>query len=358
VIFSPGPTGRFTKRKIQAGTGCALVNEQLIFEGEVLLCEDNKMNQDLICSRLTKAGLKITIADDGKKGVDLVRVRAYDGKKPFDLIFMDIYMPVMDGYEAAAEIVQLDTGTPIIAISANDMSAEWENCAAHGMSGFLNKPFKSQELSDCLLKYLKPRAGEPVNRSSEAAGDADTLSEERLKIKLINNFLEHNKTVCQEIAKAIDEGDIKLAHRFAHNLKSNAGMLGKTSLRKAAEDVEHLLTNEENRANESVLNILKTELDTALEELAPFAAKGAPPEEKEAAVTLGEEETRALCDELEVLLDGGSTECLNLTSRLRLLPERFGPLAGCLTHQIEYFEFDKAMETLTLLKRNIAGDTP
>jgi CheY-like chemotaxis protein len=342
------------------------VNEQSVFEGDVLLCEDNKMNQDLICERLTKAGLKPTVVENGKKGVELVVFRARNGRKPFDLIFMDIYMPVMDGFEATAEIVKLNTGTPVIAISANNNTAEREHYIARGMSGCMSKPFTSQELSACLAKYLKPRTGSAVNRvADEARGrnNTDTQSEERLRIKLIKNFLKINKTVFHKITRAIDEGDIKLAHRLAHTLKSNAGTLGKARLQKAAENVESLLVNEKNRVKESVLKILKTELDAAIEELAPFAVEDNYSAGKETEGTLGKEETMALFDELEILLDGGSTECLKLIGSLRLIPDSVRLLTGGsllpeLIHQIEYFEFDKAMETFALIKQNMTGDQP
>jgi CheY-like chemotaxis protein len=260
----------------------------------------------------------------------------------------------MDGFEATAEIAQLHTGTPIIAVSANDNSIQNGHFIARGMSDHLNKPFTSRELSACLKKYLQPRTGKTGNSQ-----DADVRAEEKLKLKLINNFLKNNKTVYHRITKAIDGGDIKLAHRLAHTLKGNAGILCKTRLQKAAEDVEYLLTNEENRMNQAALIILKTELDAVLEELAPFAAQGAPPVEKGPAGTLGKEETRALLDKLETLLDGGSTECLNLLGSLRLIPENAespvnGPLIQELMHQIEYFEFDKAIGTFARLKQNMA----
>jgi CheY-like chemotaxis protein len=324
-----------------------------VFEGDVLLCEDNKMNQDLIRNRLMRAGLKTTVVENGKEGVGMVFARVQDGRKPFDLIFMDIYMPIMDGFEAASEIGKLNTGTPIIAISANVDSAKNERYLACGMSDRMNKPFTKQELSACLLRYLKPQTGEAANSI------ADNRSDEELKIKLINNFLAHNKTAYHEITKAIEGGDIKLAHRLAHTLKTNAGILGKTGLKKAAEDVEALLVNEENRINQAALALFKTELDAVLEELSQFTVKETPSVGKGSEGSLGEEETGALFDELEVLLDGGSTECLNLIGKLRMLPESaLGmPLAGELIRQMEYFEFDKAMETLARLKQDRTGNS-
>jgi CheY-like chemotaxis protein len=337
------------------------VNEQFVFEGDVLLCEDNKMNQDLIRDRLGRAGLKTTVVENGKKGVEQVAFRAHNGKKPFDLIFMDIYMPVMDGFEATVEIGKLNTGTPIIAISANANFAEREHYIARGMSDCMNKPFTSEELSAFLTKYLQPQTGETANSIGNPARyrQKDNFqSEEKLKIRLVRNFLKKNKNAYHNITKAIDDGDIKLAHRLAHTLKGNAGALGNTRLRKAAEDAESLLVNEENRITQAVLIILKTELDTVLEELASFTVESAPPAEKETAGTLSVEETMALFDELEALLDGGSTECLNLIGSLPMIPESALPLEGKLLvgeliHQIEYFEFDRAMETFARLKEKM-----
>jgi CheY-like chemotaxis protein len=406
-----GPTRRFTLRKKQAGTGFLFMNEQkrsLIFEGEVLLCEDNRMNQELISDRLAKLGLKTIVAEDGKVGVELVASRVQNGIKPFALVFMDMYMPVMDGLEAAAEIGKLNTGTPIIAMTANSAPARREKYAAAGMSDWVNKPFTSKELLDCLMKYLKPAA---QGASDFQSGDIrsavfqskdlrptdfrsadihsspelsfldkphDTREDEKLKIKLIHFFMESNKNIYNEIIKAVEEGEIKTAHRFSHSLKSNAGMLGKTGLQKAAEDVEKLFLNEENvtlalKAHELTMSVLKAELDAVLEEFTPLVAETAISAMGEDAGTksepLNEEQIRVLLDELELMLDGGNTECLDLIDSIRLIPESGGQLSDVqspevlllrrliqqLSQQIEYFEFDNALKTLLRLKKECMG---
>jgi CheY-like chemotaxis protein/HPt (histidine-containing phosphotransfer) domain-containing protein len=320
-----------------------------VFEGEVLLCDDNGMNQDLISDRLTRVGLKTTVAKDGKEGVEKVVSRIQNGLKPFDLIFMDIHMPVMDGIEATAEILKLNTGMPIVAMTANEDPVEKLRYIEHGMSGCVNKPFTSQALLSCLTKYLKPRTIDPMDENNTAQENHD---EEKLKIRLINHFLKSNKTIYHEITGALDQGDIILAHRLAHTLKSSAGILGKTRLQGAAENVEHLLENKENRTNQSVLNILKTELDAAINEFEPLAVKEGKPDETEYE-TLGKEETRALLEELEALIDGGDVECLNLIGSFRLIPGSDGPLVRELIQQMEYFEFDTAIETLSRLKQEL-----
>ena len=129
------------------------------FEGLVLVCDDNMMNQLVICEHLEQVGLKTIIAENGKIGVDMVYERMQKGEPRFDLIFMDMFMPVMDGIEAASKILELDAANPVIAMTANIMASDLENYKKHGMLDYLGKPFTSQELWRILLKYLTPVSG-------------------------------------------------------------------------------------------------------------------------------------------------------------------------------------------------------
>ncbi|MDR2578437.1 MAG: transporter substrate-binding domain-containing protein, partial [Chitinispirillales bacterium] len=130
--------------------------ERPYFDGLILICDDNSMNREVVCEHLARVGLETATVENGKEGVDMVGARMQNGEKPFDMILMDIFMPIMDGIEAAAQITALNTGTPIVAMTANVMISEMENYRKHGMPGFLGKPFTSQELWRVLLKYLTP----------------------------------------------------------------------------------------------------------------------------------------------------------------------------------------------------------
>ena len=349
-----------------------------VFEGEILLCEDNSMNQQLICARLAKLGLNVTTAGNGKECLEKVEYRIKNGIKLFDLIFMDIHMPVMDGLEATQKIRALEfpkktpkqsEGVPIIALTANSTPVDREQYSTHGMLDCLNKPFTSQELFDCLKKYLVPVHLTTTSDQDECHSEfsdtqgSDLLSDENLKTKLVHNFVRKNKNIFNEITKTINVGDIKLAHRLAHTLKSNAGLLEKTRLQKAAEVIENLLTNKENLVNKSAMNTLKTELDTVLEEFAPLVNELVGKEtsncNKQSGVeintginALNDEKVHALFDELEALLDGGDLNCLDLIDRSS------GPnlrsISGTveLIQQMEYFEFDMAKKLLSQLRNN------
>jgi signal transduction histidine kinase/CheY-like chemotaxis protein len=247
-----------------ADTGRELVFNELekpVFRGEVLLCEDNVVNQQVIREHLAKVGLKTVVAENGKKGVEAVQSRMEKGEKQFDLIFMDMHMPVMDGLEASSKIIALNTGIPIVAMTANVMSDDREIYRMNGIQDCVGKPFTSRELWQCLLKYLTPvsRGTAPPNTPIK------TATEFQKGLEMI--FVKDNKRKHEEIVNAIKSGDIKLAHRLAHSLKSSAGQIGKTDLQNAAADVERHLIEGKNLVTPSLLFILKTELNKVLAEL-------------------------------------------------------------------------------------------
>ena len=229
------------------------------FKGTVLVCDDNLMNQWVICEHLNNVGLDAEVADNGQIAVDMVLDRIYNGKPPYDLIFMDIFMPVMDGVEAAIKITALETGTPIIAVTANIMTGELERYKTYGMPDSLGKPFTSQELWRTLLRHLKPTGADVVDK-----GEYDReLLEMQSSLKV--SFSQANKKRFKEIAEAIKCGDLKLAHRLVHSLKSNAGQIGKSKLQHAAENVEKLLAKGKHPP-EKMLTLLESELATVISE--------------------------------------------------------------------------------------------
>ncbi|MCL1999290.1 MAG: ATP-binding protein [Turicibacter sp.] len=130
--------------------------KQPLFEGDILVCEDNEMNQLIIEEHLSRLGLNTIIAKNGLIAVNEVKERMRINKKPFELIFMDIHMPVMDGLEASEKIMAINSSMSIVAITANVMTTDKAMYAEAGIVDCLGKPFTSQELWACLLKHLTP----------------------------------------------------------------------------------------------------------------------------------------------------------------------------------------------------------
>jgi len=328
--------GRFEKNITHSGM------EKPTFQGEVLLCEDNAMNQQVISEHFARVGLKTVVAENGKTGVDMVQSRMQRGEKQFDLIFMDIHMPVMDGLEAAARILEFNIGIPVVAMTANVMASDRERYRTSGMSDYVGKPFTSQELWSCLLKYFTPVSWQPVS------GIQHMLAENTLRQKLIDYFVKNNQARLSKISEAISTGDIKLAHRLAHTLKSNAGQLGKILLQRAAENVEQQLKDGENLVTPGQMAALEKELNAVLSNLAPLVSDHPQPVAETPAVPLDAKAALKFIEKVEPLLEDSDPECLNFIDGLRMMPG-----SEELIHQMENLDFEQALATLINIKLKI-----
>jgi signal transduction histidine kinase/CheY-like chemotaxis protein len=127
---------------------------------KILLAEDNQINAVLATALIRRAGHLVDVAINGAEAVKAVQ------KSEYDLVFMDMHMPEMDGLEAARRIRGLDGGaasTPIVALTANAMATDRQKCAAAGMDDFLTKPFDPADFHAMLEKYCAPRAVEAAS---------------------------------------------------------------------------------------------------------------------------------------------------------------------------------------------------
>lgn len=122
--------------------------DYLGFTGRILLVEDNEINQLVAKNQLEKYGLEVVLAHNGKQALELAR------QYRFDLIFMDIQMPVMDGYQATRQIRQFNSSIPIIALTAAAMVEDRQKALAVGMNDHLAKPLNKQALIAILAHYL------------------------------------------------------------------------------------------------------------------------------------------------------------------------------------------------------------
>jgi len=309
------------------------------FNGELLICEDNGLNQQVICEHLARVGIKTVVAHNGKEGVDFVTERMQSGEKPFDLIFMDIHMPVMDGLEAALKISGLGVSTPIVALTANIMSNDLELYKANGMTDYLGKPFTSQELWKCLIKYLSAAEFSVVDRRRQSEEEDKSLKQLRVY------FVKNNQTTFKSIIQALDAGDIKLAHRLTHTLKSNAGQIGEKRLQQIASETEIVISEGRNWLNEGQKNVLEAELKSVLERYAPLLVET---DDKNRTETIDVERIREIIKQLEPMLIKNKPECMNLLDDIRTIPG-----AEELVRHVEEFEFKKAMDELHKLKEGL-----
>jgi len=130
------------------------------------VAEDGPDNQRLISFHLRKAGAEVIIAENGQLACDLVRDAEARGK-PFGVVLMDMQMPVLDGYQATAELRRAGYRRPIIALTAHAMESDRARCLAAGCDDFLSKPMTREALLETVRRY----AGEPDDGPGAAAGD-------------------------------------------------------------------------------------------------------------------------------------------------------------------------------------------
>jgi len=307
------------------------------FDGEVLLCEDNTMNQIVITEYLSRAGIKTVLAQNGQVGLDMVKNRVQEGRKQFDLILMDMHMPVMDGIEASKKILALDQSIPIIAITANIMPIDRINYANVGIRDCLGKPFRSQDLWHCLQNHLNTSSRSNDNTLSR-------MTDEELHKKLVRNFVVSNNDRFNEIKGALESEDHELAHRLVHTLKSNASQLGKKSLANAVKSIETTLKSDDRDISEEQMSVLEDELNTVLAELRPLID-----EEYDLDEDAGADAKAALelLKELEPFLKSSDADCISFIDRLRVFAE-----CDDLIWQIETLDFKAAVKTHKSLRKS------
>jgi CheY-like chemotaxis protein len=356
------------------------MQESPSFTGELLVCEDNEMNQELIREHLQRLGFKVQICGNGEEGVKAVQEKMEKGEL-FDLIFMDIHMPVMDGLEASKKLSELGNKTPLIAMTASVMTQEREIYAKHGMIGSLSKPFLVQELWACLLKYLtpleKPVSGEDgssvLNGGEKTRGerppskhsDADTwfpfsrniidssigirLSGDlKLYTKLLRDYKKNNAGVFGELNKSIADGDIVKAHRVAHSLKSVSGLIGALRVQNAAYDIEKSLANGRADYSEAQMKELELALQDAFRELALIFD-----EEKKRDTEhniLDRKRAILLLERLEPLLKNLNPRSQKMLDEIRETLSPLGEEAEKLIDYIDNYEFEMAYRVMQEIK--------
>ena len=192
------------------------------------------------------------------------------------------------------------------------------------------------------MKYLKPIKQE---KNTQIEGDVKFQRDLRLL------FVKTNRGKYEEIEEALEGGDIRLANRLAHSLKTNAGQIGKVPLQEAAAEVEQMLKDGKNLVTGEQLKKLETELKTVLEELKPLLEEAAAQAEGRQASALGPEEVKELFDKLEPLLLEGNLKSLDYIDDLRAVAGSDG-----LIRHIEDFAFDSAVAAFTELKKKVEND--
>ncbi len=251
---------------VSAGTA-----ERLLSTGyarsRILLAEDNLINQEVALDLLRTVGLQAEVAVNGQKAVEMA------ARNTYDLILMDVQMPVMDGLSASRAIrrAEEDRGSrpiPILAMTANAFSEDRRRCLEAGMNDHVAKPVDPQDLYNALIKWLPPTGSGalPATPAGTLAAPGEITEDNALdringldtKIglnavrgrkdsyrRLLATFIRSHATVPAEITRLLASNQLAEASRAAHTLKGAAGTLGIVAIQIAAAQVEAALHGEQ-----------------------------------------------------------------------------------------------------------------
>ena len=221
--------------------------------GRILLVEDNVINQQVALGILQIQGYGVTVANNGKEALEAC------GQDDFDLILMDCHMPEMDGFEATMEIRKREQASrrkrvPIVALTANAMAQDREECLNAGMDDHLSKPFSMQTMQEMLERWVpRPSAAQAKNVNLAAASEQApvidrqvldylatlrTNGKPELLARTINLYLVESPKLVQKLKQAAAASDAPELARSAHSLKSCSANVGARLLSRYCGDIE------------------------------------------------------------------------------------------------------------------------
>lgn len=328
----------------------------------ILLVEDQAANQELATIRLKEKGHTLTLAENG-----LEAVQAWESGS-FDLILMDLQMPIMNGFEATQAIrtKETDAQIPIIALTASNITGDEGKCYDAGMNGYVSKPIDFDNLWREIGKLIPGAILKTVELNSDIISDENSLGtlkgisiEEGLKRwgsieayrKVLLGFPNQSKNL-EKLEVALKEGDTNEAKAIVHALKGVAGNLSITDVARIATALDTVLSKNQLSETEDLFAQLKKAFSVVLSSIQTLKESSIVKDQPAKEIDL--EVIKPL---LQKLADFILLEDLDqIEVALDLLEEIF-PQASAIRNNLDEYDFDAAMETLNKIAKNIGIST-
>ncbi len=348
-------------------------------KGKVLLVEDNKINQQVARELLESFGLLVVIADNGQEAVVQVQ------QTNFDLILMDIQMPVMDGIKAT-QILRKDEHfklIPIIAMTAHAMDGDKEACLKAGMNDYLSKPIDPDDLLELLSNWLDSYEVSGAESGSALQQDINLPEEipgidlswglkrvggnKKLFIRLLNDFYNTHNNVCEKTRQYLTNNNIEAARREVHTIQGVAGNIGAKQLQFIANKLESAIRmgeqdiNDYLKLSESFCQQVKIVFD-ALNEFNQIAQatqtvtdlKSQRLTENKAVTQEVNQKLIRLTNELHNLLLNGDCEAQNVVQEIMTLLNQYSyhhelQIFQQIESLVQNYDYEAAEELLPLL---------
>ncbi len=381
-----------------AASGSARSALEPLRGARLLLVEDNDLNQQVATELLTDAGFVVEIAQNGRIAVEKVSAAQRPGAEPFDLVLMDMQMPVMDGV-AATEEIRLAVPVarlPIVAMTANAMQQDRERCLRAGMQDVVTKPIDPDALWRALQTWIKPRdfgpaptpnlltggaeAGPgsvpevPSQRASQmepplpvgipgldtALGLKRVLGKVPRYVSMLQRYVDGQRHSVAEIQAALAVGDRDTAQRLAHTTKGVSGNIGAARVQALAEQLENALkTGAPLNSVAPQVGALERELEPLVMAIAAHLARHDPAAAGQAqghATPINASHLREVTGRLRALLqdmDSETGEWIQTHHALlaQALPGHFQALEAA----VDAFDFDVATDLLDAAMATMAA---
>jgi signal transduction histidine kinase/CheY-like chemotaxis protein/PAS domain-containing protein/HPt (histidine-containing phosphotransfer) domain-containing protein len=226
-----------------------VAQEEAVPPLRILVAEDNPVNQRVVRHMLEKQGHQVRVAGSGAEALDAL------GQEAFDLVFMDVQMPGMDGLEATGELRKREQGTgrrtPVVALTAHAMKGDRERCLQAGMDDYVTKPLSADALRRAIAEVFRGRTAvvaatpAPEGRDAPPAFDEaealDRLGGDReLLRQVIGIYREDSERLMGVMRDALGRWDARALRRAAHSLKGTVSLFGAAQATEAAGRVEAL----------------------------------------------------------------------------------------------------------------------
>lgn len=239
---------------------------QVTFAGShVLLVEDNDINQELALGLLEPFEIEVDVANNGQQALECI------ANKNYDLVLMDIQMPIMDGYEATEKLRDMGLELPIVAMTANVMDEDIQRAKSAGFNDHLGKPIDLNKLQSTLSHYLRQQVVTTKSASTSAIieeyntvfdprlGLRTTNDNQDLYLKLLTKFRESIQDKLDSLKKLVTNGEYHNAEIVAHTLKGLGASLGMQHLGECAAKLESELGSPQPKPHAFVPQLLSLE---------------------------------------------------------------------------------------------------
>ena len=334
---------------------------------KILLVDDNELNQQLGSELLSSAGLVVDLADNGQMALDMLKEHTYD------LVLMDMQMPIMDGITATKAIRASGRWDklPILAMTANAMTSDRDRCLVAGMNGHISKPIDPHLLFEAMRQWIPARSTDvaepatqstpPTNAATPTAVSAATqdalraisgldvnsglnraLNQFHLYENLLRRFLKGPAAAVQTARQHLDLGETADAERAMHSLKGTASTIGAADIATLAGTVEQMIKQGASPdAMRAPLQNLELQLNTFVGSLT-LALETTPPEAFKAD-SAPEEQQRLLQRLTQYLVEDDPEAVALFQANQAMLEAAFGDDAEKIRTALEEFRLDDAL---------------